>query len=175
MEDDQHAPGQRIEVRGFKWPRRPTAVAAASFLGRDRHGRWLGIAQGDPWRAADGSRSGRFERSFVKLVPDGTFWTACFHPADPVVDVDIVLPVDWSGTVLEEVDLEIDIVRSAAGLTAVRDLEEFERVRRRWPMPGATAAAAWRAAGELRLLVERRAEPFGAVGPAWLARFLGRG
>ena len=33
-----------IEVRGFKWPRRPTGVAMAQLLGEDTFGRWLGIA-----------------------------------------------------------------------------------------------------------------------------------
>jgi hypothetical protein len=48
-------------------------------------------------------------------VANGTFWTACFHPVDPVVDVDIVLPVSWHGAVLEEVGLESDILRNADG------------------------------------------------------------
>lgn len=100
-----------IEVRGFKWPRRPTAVAMVCLLGEDEFGRWLGVTRGDPWWAADRSRSGVFETSLVKVVPNGTFWTACFHPVDLVVDVDIVLPVRWVDDALEEVDLELDILR----------------------------------------------------------------
>src|SRR5688572_3859237 len=96
-----------VEVRSFKWPTRPTSVAAAYLLGEDSFGRWLGIAEGRPWWMADGSRSGVFETSFVKLVPNGTFWTACFNPVDPLVDVDITLPVRWLGNVLEETDLEL--------------------------------------------------------------------
>jgi hypothetical protein len=94
-----------IEVLGFKWPRRCTAIAVACLLGEDAFGPWLGVAGGTRWWAADRSRSGVFERSFVKLVPSGTFWTACFHPVDPVVDVDIVLLVRWVDGALEEVDL----------------------------------------------------------------------
>ena len=104
-----------IEVRGFKWPRRPTAIAVTQLLGEDAYGRWLGVARGEPWWAADRSRSGVFLGSLVKVVPHDTFWTACFHPVDPVVDVDIVLPVRWVDNVLEEVDLELDILRSADG------------------------------------------------------------
>jgi hypothetical protein len=85
-----------IEVRGFKWPRRPTAVAVATLLGEDEFGRWLGIREGQPWWDADGLTSGVFEASFVKVVPTGTFWTACFNLDDPVIDVDIVLPVQGS-------------------------------------------------------------------------------
>lgn len=68
-----------VEVRSFKWPRRPTGVTMARLLGEDEFGHWIGVAKGDPWWTADHSRSGVFEASLVKLVPHGTFWTACFH------------------------------------------------------------------------------------------------
>lgn len=161
-----------IEVRGFKWPRRPTAVAVARLLGEDVFGRWLGVAKDDPWRAADRSRSGVFETSFVKVVPSGAFWTACFNPVDPVVDVDIVLPVRWIDDALEEVDLELDILRSADGSVRVRDREEFDRVREAWAMPGEIAVRAEETCARVRALVESGAEPFGSVGRAWLSRFL---
>jgi len=161
-----------IEVRGFKWPRHPTAVTVACLLGEDAFGRWLGVASGTPWRAADGSRSGVFEMSFVKLVPSGTFWTACFNPVDPVVDVDIVLPVRWLDDALEEVDLELDILRSADGSVLVRDREAFERVRETWAMPDDVAAQVKATCARVHTLVELGAEPFGAVGRAWLCRFL---
>lgn len=161
-----------IKVRGFKWPRRPTAVAVACLLGEDAFGRWLGVTRGDPWWAADRSHSGVFETSFVKLVPDGTFWTACFNPGDPVVDVDIVLPVRWGDDALEEVDLELDILRSTAGGVRVRDRAEFDCVREAWAMPGDVAAQAEATCERVRALVELGAEPFGDVGRAWLSRFL---
>ena len=101
---------QTIEVHGFKWPHRPTAVAPASVLGEDVFGVWLGITQGDRWWTADGSHTGLFTYSFVKLVPHKTFWSACFHPIKYAVDIDIILPVHWRGHILEEVDLELDIV-----------------------------------------------------------------
>ncbi len=161
-----------IEVRGFKWPRRRTAVALACLLGEDDFGRWLGVTSGSPWWAADGSRAGVFEMSFVKVVPSGTFWTACFHPVDPVVDVDIVLPVRWVDDALEEVDLELDILRSEDGSVRVRDREEFDRVREAWAMPGDIVAQAEATCERVRELVELSAEPFGDAGRAWLSRFL---
>jgi len=161
-----------IEVRGFKWPHRPTAVALARLLGEDAFGRWLGVARGDRWWAADGSHAGVFERALVKLVPTGTFWTACFHPVDPVVDVDIVLPVRWVEGVLEEVDLEVDILRSVDGSVRVRDQEAFECVRQLWAMPDDIAVQAETTCEQVRMLVEHGAEPFGQVGQAWLSRFL---
>ncbi len=163
---------QVIEVRSFKWPRRPTAVAVTRLLGEDAFGRWLGITKGNPWWAADRSRSGVFEMSFVKVVPSGTFWTACFNPVDPIVDVDIVLPVRWVDDALEEVDLELDILRSAEGSVRVRDREEFDRVREAWTMPGDVAMQAEETCERVRALVELGAEPFGDVGRAWLSRFL---
>jgi hypothetical protein len=161
-----------IEVRGYKWPDRPTGVSPVHFLGQDAYGRWLGSTKGDPLRMADGSRSGVFLESFVKLVPAGTFWTVCFDLDFPVVDVDIVLPVSWVGDVLEEVDLELDILRSPDGTVQVRDRDEFERVQSVWPMPADIVAQAEETCERIRALVELGAEPFGTVGHAWLTRFL---
>ena len=163
---------QAIEVRGFKWPRRPTSVAVASLLGEDEFGRWLGVRQGDPWWEADGSGSGVFVAPLVKVVPSGAFWTACFYPGDLVVDVDIVLPVRWVGDVLEEVDLELDILRHADGKVQVRDRDEFDRVREAWDMPDDIARQAEATCEQTRARVAAGAEPFGAIGRAWMARFL---
>jgi hypothetical protein len=161
-----------IEVRGFKWPHRPTAVAVACLLGEDTFGRWLGVTRGDPWWTADRSRAGVFVQSFVKVVPSDTFWTACFNLVDPVVDVDIVLPVRWVDGALEEVDLELDILRLADGSVRIRDQDEFDRVRAEWSMPDAIAAQAEVTCMHVRALVERGSEPFDKVGRAWPARFL---
>jgi uncharacterized protein len=161
-----------IEVRGFKWPYRPTAVATAYLLGQDTFGHWLGVTKDSRWWLADGSRSGVFTQSFVKLVPSHSFWTACFHPVDPVVDVDIVLPVRWYDNVLEEVDLELDVLRSADGRVQVRDQDVFERVREEWAMPKDVATQAEATFKSVRTLVEQGIEPFGMVGHAWLTGFL---
>ena len=164
--------GRLIEVRGFKWPRRQTAVAMLRLLGEDEHGRWLGVARGEPWWEADWSDAGVFVAPLVKLVPRGTYWSACFQPIEPVVDVDVVLPVAWLGDVLEEVDLELDVVRTTDGVVRVRDREEFERVRAAWPMPAEVVARAEEACEWARGMVERREEPFGEVGAGWLERFV---
>jgi|GEM_PF-1527063 len=163
---------QVIEIRGFKWPHRPTAVAMACLLGEDAYGRWLGVAKGKPWWAADGSRSGVFESSLVKVIPRGTFWTACFTSVDPVVDVDIVLPVRWVDGAVEEVDLELDVLRFADGSVQVRDREEFDRVREAWPMPTELIVQAEETCERIRGLVEMGIEPFGKVGRMWLSHFL---
>src|SRR5207237_248261 len=104
-----------VEIRGFKWPKRLTSIARGWFLGEDTFGHWLGIARGDPWWSADRTRTGLFDHSFVKLMPRETFWTVCFHTLEPLIDVDIVLPVRWYDGVIEEVDLELDVLRTADG------------------------------------------------------------
>ena len=161
-----------VEVRGFKWPRRPVAIAEGTFLGEDAFGRWLGFRRGDPWWTQDRSETGVFEASLVKLVPNDTFWTACFHPVDPVVDVDIVLPVSWRDHVLEEVDLELDVLRYADGRVLVRDQDTFEQARVRWDMPDEIAAQAEVACEQILTNVQYGDEPFGTVGQAWLVGFL---
>ena len=163
---------QIIEVRGFKWPHRPISVARASVLGEDRFGHWLGVTKGSLWWAADHSHSGVFLQSFVKLISNGTFWSVCFHPVDPMIDVDIILPVSWNDDVLEEIDLELDILRSANGEVWVRDQDKFEHVRTTWNMPNDIAVRAESTCEHVRLLVEQVMEPFGSVGHSWLSRFL---
>ena len=161
-----------VQVRSFKWPRRLTSIAVTRLLGEDEHGRWLGVAEGDPWSWPDGTHAGTYVAPLVKLVPSGTFWSAAFHPTGWVVDVDVVLPVEWDGDVLEEVDLELDVMRATDGRVWVKDREEFERVRAAWPMPEEVVARAQEACEWARGVVERREEPFGAVGAGWLARFV---
>lgn len=161
-----------IEARLFKWPHRPTTVAIVRLLGEEHFGRWLGVARGDPWCSADRSQSGIFMESLVKLVPNNTFWTVCFHPVDPVVDVDIVLPVRWEGDVLEEVDLELDILRNADGRVYVRDQDKFEQMRVTGSMPDEIVTQAVATCEQIRDLVEHDVEPFGSVGQKWLSHFL---
>jgi hypothetical protein len=164
--------GRVIEIWNLKWPRREPGVTKARFLGEDKFGHWLGIAAGEPWWSPDRSRSGVFLSSLVVVVPRDTYWIAGFNPADPMVDVDIVLPVRWCDDVLEVVDLELDILRTADGSVKVRDQDEFARVRAAWDMPDDIVAQAESTCEQIRVQVELGVEPFGNVGAAWLARFL---
>jgi len=156
----------------MKWPQRHSSVSIGRFLGEDEFGRWVGHTKGDPWQSADGARTGVFLSSFVLAVPWAAYWTACFNADDPVVDVDIVMPVSWVDDVLEIVDLELDVLRNADGRVQVRDRDEFERTRTAWAMPDEIAEQAESSCEQFRRLVERNAEPFGSVGHAWLSRFL---
>lgn len=164
-----------VEIRGYKWPHRPQNAARVHVLGEDEYGRWLGAAEGEPWWSIDGARRGVFITPVVKLVPTGTFWTACFQPVDPVVDVDIVLPPTWKGAVLEEIDLELDIVMSGDGRIRVRDREEWNRVRALWPVPEDLVATAEETCARILAQVEKGCEPFGSTGGRWLEQFMAEG
>jgi uncharacterized protein len=161
-----------VEIRGFKWPNRATSVTLASVLGEDRFGLWLGIMKGSSWWAADRLNSGVFLHPFVKLVPNNTFWSACFQPVDPMVDVDIILPVNWLGDTLEEVDLELDVLRSADNKVWVRDQDKFECLRTEWSMSIEIAMQAENTSRQVHSWVEEGKEPFGRVGFSWLLHFL---
>jgi hypothetical protein len=168
-----HPPTQdSIEVRGFKLPRRPTSVALASSLGEDQYGHWLGLRKGSPWWAADGFNSGTFSHSFVKLVPSNTFWSVCFHPGELVVDVDIILPVTRKGHILEEIDLELDVLRSRDGKVWIRDQDTFERLQIHGGLPLDIATKAMATCQQIHAFVEQSVEPFGSVGISWLTGFL---
>ncbi len=116
-------------------------------------------------------------RPIVKVVPHDAYWSACFALTDPVVDVDIVLPARWDGDRLEETDLELDVLRASDGRVRVRDEEafarvRFARVRMEWGLPDPIAARALATCADIQARLAAHAEPFGMVGPAWLARFL---
>ena len=111
-------------------------------------------------------------RPIVKVVPHDAYWSACFALTDPVVDVDIVLPARWDSDRLEETDLELDVLRASDGRVRVRDEEAFARVRVEWGLPDPIAARALATCAAIQARLAAHAEPFGMVGPAWLARFL---
>jgi uncharacterized protein len=159
-----------IEIRGFKWQRRRASVALAYLIGEDSCGKWTGIAKGNPWLHLDGSRSGIFEMSFIKLFPVNTYWTACFGFGNHDIDVDISLPVQWVDNAVEEVDLELDILRTADGLVYGRDEEAFNEIRD--SMPPDIVAQAEKTFAQIHRQIEQKIEPFGEAGFAWLRRFL---
>lgn len=161
-----------IEIRGFKWPKRPTTVAMAYLIGEDAFGRWVGIAEGTPLEGMNGTRSGVFELSFVKLFPKDTFWTACFGNGDIIIDVDISLPVTWLDHAVEEVDLELDVLCTADWHIYIRDQEKLLQVREMFSMPTHISDQAERTSQDIQQHIEQRVEPFGEIGFTWLRQFL---
>lgn len=161
-----------IETWNMKWPRRQAGVSMSRFLGEDTFGRWLGTTAGDSWQTEDRSHSGVFLSSFVILIPRNAYWTACFNSSDSIIDVDIVMPVQWTDTRIEIIDLELDVLQSTDGAVTVRDQDEFAHIRAAWNMPNDIAEHAESACDEIRLRLEQNAEPFRSVGAAWLSCFL---
>lgn len=153
-----------IEIRGFKWPRRPTAVAMAYFIREDTFGKWVGIAKNNPWRSADGLQSGVYELSFIKLFPKDTYWTACFGNGDIIIDVDISLPVSWVDDAVEEIDLELDVLCTADWHIYARDEEKLLEVREMFSMPIHISNQGERTCQEIQQMIKQRVEPFGEVG-----------
>jgi uncharacterized protein len=88
-----------------------------------------------------------------------------------MVDVDIILPVTWKGNILEEVDLELDILRSHDGKVWIRDQDNFEQLQTQWGIPLEIARQALATCHQIRSFVEQSDEPFGSVGISWLTRF----
>jgi uncharacterized protein len=171
---DQRMSEKFVEIRSFKWPQRPTSIITIDFLIEDSYGTWLGAGVGTPWRSADGTRSGVMDTPLVKLVPANTFWSVCFHPSDPHIDVDIILPVKWEDGRLEEVDLELDVMGYRDGRVVVRDRDKFEQVKSEWPMPDDIVMAVEATCADIVVRIEQNEEPFATVGMSRLEEFLRR-
>lgn len=161
----------QIRIHGFKWPKRPMAQAIGYLLGADQYGYWIGIAAGGVWHHSNGQQ-GRFEQSFVKLIPYNAYWSACFNPSDTLIDVDIVLPNNWNHRLVEEIDLEIDLLKMDDGRLEIRDEADFAEVCQRWPMPANLIEQVQATTKHIYQQLHEEAEPFKLVGAQWLADFL---
>jgi len=118
--------GDPVQVVMAKWPDHPHWRFAGVWLGRDRHGEWLGFPAGSHQERP--GRAFTSEVDSVSLVPaDGAAYVATFHaPGGPHdVYVDVATPPTWDGDVLRSVDLDLDVVRRAGGTAYVDDEDEF--------------------------------------------------
>lgn len=161
----------KIAIHGFKWPKRPTAQAIGYLIGTDQFGHWLGIIAGSVWQHCNGQQ-GTFEQSFVKLIPYNAYWSACFNCSGKLIDVDIVLPHIWANQLIEEVDLEIDLLKMDDGRLEIRDQAEFAVVFQQWPMLTSLIDQVHATTTQIYQQLATEAEPFKRVGVQWLALFL---
>ncbi|MGI5341855.1 DUF402 domain-containing protein [Streptomyces sp. CA-181903] len=149
-----------------------SAQWAATRLGEDEHGVWLGTAQGVPVSSATGDRTSRF--AYVTLVSRDEWWTATFC-ADPGPEMycDVCTVPEWSadGTVLHTVDLDLDVVRPRGGEARIQDEDEFDEHRVRYGYPDHVIDRA-RQTCEWLMEAGRRhgdvLEPFASVYRHWL-------
>src|SRR3954453_5623515 len=128
-----------------KWGERPHWEFAATYLGRDLHGDWLGIVAGTTMTRPGATYVAPTDQ--VGLVPapgddHARGWLEPFPQgggrrggsggvaapaagAGPVRGyVDVTTPPVWDGTVVRAVDLDLDVVRGNAGRVWVDDEDE---------------------------------------------------
>ena len=157
-----------------KWGDRPHWRFRGTYLGRDRHGEWIGFPAGTTF-----TRPGaHFEavNDQVALVParvDGSRpgWLATFHgpggflpvsgarvPID--LYVDMTTPAAWQGDVVRAVDLDLDVVRGRSGRVWVDDEDEFAAHRTAYAYPPDLVDHALAACAAVSAAVRDGAPPF---------------
>jgi predicted RNA-binding protein associated with RNAse of E/G family len=148
-------------------------------LGEDEHGVWLWAPVGTELRRGPETPSAA-QRAFVKVIPDGPWWTGIWNDG-PGNDgrsirtyVDVITPAVWDGDTVRMVDLDLDVVQRRDGTVEVEDEDEFEDHRVAFGYPEHVVDRARSEAAQLVLAIERGNEPFGETGNRWLEESLGR-
>jgi protein associated with RNAse G/E len=77
---------------------------------------------------------------------------------------------EWTGRTVTMADLDLDVVLRRDGSLVLDDEDEFEDHRVELDYPDHLVRLARRTADEVLAAVRDGAEPFGAVGAAWLAQ-----
>jgi len=142
----------------------------------DRYGWWLGGRAGIQLRRG-------FEdpivqsHDFVVLVPPDEGWIASWNgPGETEVSVyvDVTTTPVRRAEVVHAVDLDLDVVRLRDGRVQVLDEDEFADHQVRYGYPADVVRQARATADDLVERITAAREPFGAVGAARLAAFIGR-
>ena len=166
-----------------KWGDRPHWQFRGRYLGRDRHGDWIGFPAGTTF-ARPGARfeAGNDQVALVPARVDGhrPGWLATFHgpggflPVSGVrvpIDlyVDMTTPATWHGDVLRAVDLDLDVVRGRSGRVWVDDEDEFAAHRKAYGYPPAVVDLALAACAAVSSAVRDGEPPFdGSAHLDWL-------
>jgi predicted RNA-binding protein associated with RNAse of E/G family len=164
-----------IEVRFTKWGGKRHWHYRLEPLGTDQYGCWLGGRAGIQIQRGDEQPMVQ-PHDFVALVPADGRWIANWNDSaatDTTVYVDVTTtPVLLPGAV-EAVDLDLDVIRLRDGTVRVLDEDEFDEHQRLYGYPAEVIAQAEATTAELVARVTAGAEPFGEVGRARLAGFIG--
>ncbi|MEV6632966.1 DUF402 domain-containing protein [Actinoplanes sp. NPDC051470] len=146
-------------------------------LGTDEWGSWYGTPQGA--RIQRGHEPAQVqEHDFVTLIPAEGWYVAAFNThANWRIDlyIDISTPPTITGDLIEAVDLDLDVLRARDGRVMLDDEDEFAAHQVRYGYPPHVITAAQTEADRLMAEVTAGAEPFTAVGRAWLARYAASG
>lgn len=161
----------RIEVT--KWGRRPHWVYAGRWLGRDRHGDWIGFPAGSRFTRPGADYTAPYDQ--VALAPTSgpaaeCGFLAAFHaPQGPVqVYVDVATPPAWDGDVVRAVDLDLDVVRGAGGRVWVEDEDEFAEHRAALGYPDDLVAAALGSCARVERALSAGHPPYDGTHRRWL-------
>ena len=158
----------RVDMR--KWPKLLHWQFEALRLGEDEHGTWLHVPSNTiAKRGTEPSRP--IGVGFVGLVPKDSWWVVEFYPNHPwqAVYVNIGTPPEWDGNRVQQVDLDLDVVRKVDGSVAVLDEDEFAEHQVAYSYPSHLITAAVTATNEAIGRLERNQEPFGLASAPWIA------
>lgn len=163
--------GNRIQQRYRKYDGTPHWRFDSAYLGSDNHGIWVGGAPGDVFE-----RPGRrflADAHYVTLIPEAPF-VATFNAKSSAVHseiyVDMMSLPQWRGTLVEAIDLDLDVVRRFSGEVRIDDEDEFAEHQIAFGYPPELIDSVRRTADGLLEAIRNQHEPFGRVGFDWLAR-----
>lgn len=161
-----------VELVSTKWGGRPHYRGVVEHLGDDEYGSWFWGPAGRTILRGDDVGSVT-EQDVLLLVHPGAWWIPSWridHPSTPLY-VNISTPAEWFDDRVTWIDLDLDVVRNAAGDVEVVDRDEFERHSRTFEYPAELVAGAEAATAEVYDLVMRNRPPFDDVAAfAWVAR-----
>ncbi len=169
------SPGDDVRCEMSKWGNRPHWAYAATMLGSDEHGDWIGIPSGTVMTRPGMEFISTTDQ--VGLVPaagagGGRGWWATFHAPGFRVHtyVDITTPPIWDGSVCRAIDLDLDVVRPAEGEVFVDDEDEFAEHQRLFGYPAEIIEQAEQSCAWVHEAVLQQRAPFDGTAAAWLAQ-----
>ena len=165
-----------VTVQFFKYPGDLHWRHDLTKLGEDDHGVWLGGPAGSIVKRGH-EPAMEWPVPFVQLIPPGQWWTLVYNGAAAQnfrIYVDMITQPCWvDETRVEMIDLDLDVVLDVNGEVKLLDEDEFEEHRVNFQYPESLVDRARATAADVTLKLERRAEPFGTAGEAWLQRVVG--
>lgn len=162
-------PGAAAHLRFTKWDGRAHWEFDGTVLGSDEHGTWIGFPRGThqarPGFAFD------TEVDSVSLVAPGARSAPTFHAPGIWCDVyvDMTSPVQWDGSTMRAVDLDLDVIRLADGEVRLDDEDEFAAHQVALGYPAEVVTATRRSAEEVLAAVRTAAAPYDGTHERWLA------
>jgi uncharacterized protein len=170
--------GDAVRLEMTKWGDTPHWRMAATYLGRDEAGDWIGFPRGTLM-----SRPGMAittENDQVGLVPAagtavGQAWLATFHGPGGIVwtYVDMTTVPVWDDHTIRAVDLDLDVIERLDRSVFVDDQDEFEEHRVSLRYPDEIVELATATSQLVRSAVGAKVPPFDGRSAPWLEQLRG--